>query len=74
MSKKKTNIVPEKGYRVQICSGMVEVASQLFTNKWEAIASTKRIVKHQNVLDPGTTAYAMVWGGKQMIEYIDLSK
>ena len=72
--KKKTNIVPEKGYRVQICSGMCEVASKVFTNKWEAISSAKRIVKHQNSIDPDTTAYAMVWTGKQMIEYIDFSK
>ena len=72
MSKKKTNIVPEKGYRVQICSGMVEVASQLFTNKWEAIASAKRIIKSQNNINPDTTAYAMVWAGKQMIEYIEM--
>ena len=74
MTNSKSNIVTENGYRVQICDGMIEVASKVFTNKWEAIASAKRIVKHQNSLNPDTTAYAMVWSGKQMIEYIDFSK
>ena len=53
---------------------MCEVASKVFTNKWEAISSAKRIIKSQNNINPDTTAYAMVWAGKQMIEYIDLSK
>ena len=74
MSKKKTNIVPEKGYRVQIYDGMCEVASKVFTNKWDAISSAKRIVKSQHYINPENTAYAMVWAGKQMIEYIDFTK
>ncbi len=74
MSNSKSNIVTEKGYRVQICDGMCEVASKVFTSKWKAISSAKRIIKAQHYINPDNTAYAMVWAGKQMIEYIDLSK
>lgn len=74
MSKKMTNIFPEKGYRVQICNGMTVVASYLYTNKYKAISSAKRIVKQQNRVDPDANSYAMVWGCKQLIEYIDFSK
>ena len=71
MNKNNSNIVSERGYRVQICDGVSVLASKVFANKSEAIASAKRIVKQQNSLDFDTPTYAMIWSGKQMIEYID---
>lgn len=57
---------------VHIYNGTTIVAkSDAFKNILAAKLSAERIIKNQKNIDPSTTAYAVVWKGRQMVEYID---
>ena len=64
---KNSNII-----RVEIYDGLKLFAKcDTFTDLVKAQVSTKRIINHQKMIDPSTTAYAVIWYGKNMINYID---
>lgn len=72
MSDSKSNIIPENGYFVQILSGKTVIASKTFMNKPDAIESATRIVSSEHFVHPEANTYAMIWSGKQMVDYIDI--
>ena len=67
----KSNVVDSRKFRAEIYDGTEVICGSRFAKKEDAIASVKRIIKHQKTLSPDCTAYAMVWDNKKMIYYID---
>ena len=68
--KKKTNIVNDE-YLVQIYHNIDMIASNSFINKTDAQTSASRIAKMLKNQNPEECTYAMIWQGKQMIDYIE---
>ena len=66
-SNKNSNIIT-----VEIFEGLKLYArSTDFTDLVNAQVSAKRIISNQKKIDPSTSAYALVWYGKTMVNYID---
>lgn len=66
-SNKNSNIIT-----VEIYDGLKLYAKcDTFTDLITAQLSAKRIISSQKKIDPSTSAYALVWNGKTMVNYID---